>query len=323
MRGISKYVSRYVLIIAIMVGLPLIPMSPYLLHVLVLIYLYAFFATCWNLMSGYAGALSLGHAAFVGVGAYLTYFLFAWYGLSPWIGMLIAALMTMGLAVVLGYPCFRYGVRGVYFALATIAFAEILKDLCLFYRDITGGALGSYLQYLGFSPLYFQFVDKRYYCYIAMGLWALSIYLTHRLKKFRHKLIAIREDEDAAAALGINVTKNKLMVLLLSSFLTAIGGAFWIQYYRYISPGTVLSLDLSIEIALIGIFGGMYNMFGPAIGAMILKPVSEVLRAYLGGTYAGLHLMIYGALLMIVLIFMPRGVAGYMQKYFTKGKSEG
>lgn len=310
----KKY--TYIILAIIIVGLPLIPMPMYLLHVLVMIYLYAFLATSWNIISGYAGALSLGHAAFVGTSAYITYFLFTLYNISPWIGMIIGGLAGVGLGTALGYPCFRYGVKGVYFALVTIAFAEILHDLVLYYRDYTGGALGLYLKYLGDSPLFFQFDDKRVYCYIAIGFWLLSVFLVKKLKTFRYKLIIIREDEIAAASIGINVTKYKLLAMALSGFLTALGGTFWIQYYRYISPGTVLGLDLSIEIALIAIFGGMYSIFGPTIGAIILKPISEFLRAYLGGTYAGVHLLFYSVLLMAVLIYSPRGIIGFLEKHF-------
>ncbi|MCD6243152.1 branched-chain amino acid ABC transporter permease [Candidatus Bathyarchaeota archaeon] len=320
--SIDKKHLPLILAAIVIFGLPLLPVSPYIIHIFTIIYLFAFFSTCWNILGGFAGTLSLGHTAFVGIGAYLTYFMFTWYGLSPWIGMLLAALASIGLATILGYPCFKFGVRGTYFALATIAFAEILRDLCLYYRDITGGALGLYLRYLGFSPLNFQFNDKRYFCYIAIFLWLLSLFITYRMKRFRYKLIAIREDEDAAAALGINVLKEKMVALWLSAFLTAIGGAFWLQYYRCITPGTVLSLDLSIQIALIAIFGGMYDIIGPTVGAVVLMPISEMLRVHLGGTYAGLHLLIYGVLLIVVLLFMPKGLTGIIKKYFIRKEEE-
>lgn len=317
MRLESKYFI-YIILSIIVFGVPLIPMPMYLLHVIVMIYFYAFLATSWNIISGYSGALSLGHAVFLGISAYATYFLFTLYGITPWIGLIMGGLIGAGLGAGLGYPTFRFGVKGVYFALVTIAFAEIFHDLILYLRDFTGGALGLYLKYIGNAPLLFQFDDKRIYCYMAISLWLLSIFLVEYLKTFRIKLVAIREDEIAAACIGINPTRYKLMAIVLSGFLTALGGTFWLQYYRYISPSTVLGLDLSVEIALIGIFGGVDSVFGPTVGAIILKPISEFLRAYLGGTYSGAHLLFYSILLMIVLIYAPEGVIGFLKKHVIK-----
>ena len=314
-----------ILIVAcVLLLLPLVVPSEYIRHVLVLIVYYAFLSTSWNLVGGFGGMLSLGHSAFLGLSAYLTYYLFTLYGITPWVGMIIAGLAATFCGALIGYPCFKFGLRGIFFVLVTIAFVEILHDLFVYLREVTGGALGLFLPYVGNNPLVFQFDAKIWYYYVALGFWFVSIYITYKFKGFRYRLLAIREDEDAAAALGIKVGKIKLYAFMVSCFLTGIGGAFWLQYYRYISPIAVLSSGLSLEIVLIAIFGGTDHVLGPTIGSVILKPIAEVLRIYLGGTYAGIHLLFYGIFMIVILMWAPGGICGFIKKYskYFSGEEE-
>ena len=305
---------RWLVLIGALSVVPLIPMPPYMMHTIILIFFWAYLATAWNIVGGMAGQVSLGHAAFVGLGAYFTYFMLVWYDVSPWIGMLVGIAVAVMSAILVGYPCFKFGVREIYFALATIAFAAILEQLFTSFRDITGGSLGIFLPQRGNSLYYFQFDAKWPYYYIILVLWLVSLLLIKRMKRISVYLMAIREDEDVAASIGIPVTRYKMLALIISSILTSIGGVFYMQYYRYANPSLVFGLGMSVEIALLAIFGGMYSLLGPTIGSLILTPVAEVLRITLGGTYAGIHLLLYSLLLMITIIFMPRGVYGYVEK---------
>jgi len=309
-----KSLKIYIPLIAILFLIPLIPMPGYVMHTLILVFLWAYLATAWNILGGFAGQLSLGHAAFFGIAAYTSYFMLTWYNISPWIGMFIGGIAAVALSIIIGYPCFRFGIREVYFALATIAFAEIMKDIFIYLRDITGGSLGIWLPHLGTNPLYFQFEEKWPYYYVIVTMWLVSLIIFKGMKRLREYLIAIREDEDVAASIGINITKYKLLALAISSFFTGLGGVFYFQYFRYINPHIAFGLETSLEMALIAIFGGMYSLWGPTIGSMILTPIAEYLRITLGGTYAGSHLIIYGVLLILVIRFLPKGVYGFYER---------
>lgn len=260
---------------------------------------------------GRFGLLSLGHGAFFGVGAYISSLLFNYYNLSPYLGMLVGGLTAMGLAVAIGYPCFRFGVAGAYFTLVTIALSEALRLTYVAMRDITGGLLGLTIRYLGHSPLYLQFVEKQYYCYIAIAFWLLSLYIWRRLERSRlvYALRALSEDELAAEHSGINVLKAKLQITILSSFLTALGGTLYAQTILYISPD-ISGVVLSLEIAFMAILGGLYSNLGPLLGCLVFISVSEYLRVQLGGAFLGLSYAIFGPILILLIIFLPSGIHG-------------
>jgi len=306
-------------IAALLALVPWIPLNPYVHHVITLTVLFAYLATAWNILGGYAGQVSLGHAAFFGLGAYFTYFFLKWFGITPLLGMLIASAVSMGAAAAIGSVAFRFGLRGVYFALATLAFAEILRELFIAFRDITGGSLGVSYPALGYNPLYFQFLERWPYYYFILALWGALIIIIHTARGFFMKLVAVRESEDVAASIGVNVPLYKLFALLISSFFVSLGGSFYLQYYRYIDPNTVFGLELSIDMAVIAIFGGMYSIWGPTVGAIILVPIAEVLRITLGGAYYGAYLIIYGSLLIAVLKLMPRGIYDKLYKLLYRG----
>jgi len=280
--------------------------------------MWAYLSTAWNILGGTAGQLSLGHAAFFGTGAYTTYFLTAWFGLSPLMNLLSSGLTASLLSIIIGYPCFRYGLRGAYFALATIAFAEIMKDIFIYLRDLTGGSLGVWMPVLPEGLITLYFLGKEPYYYVITTLYALLMITTSLMGKVKEYLIAIREDEDVSASIGINVTRYKLLALMISSFFVGIGGAYYICYFRYINPYVAFGLDTSLQMVLISIFGGMYSFWGPLIGSVILTPIGEYLRITLGGAYVGAHLLIYGLLLILIIRFLPKGVYSILESMYIK-----
>lgn len=318
MNGEHRIKSLILSIIFLLALIPWIPLNPYIHHVITIIILFAYLGTAWNILGGYAGQVSLGHAAFFGLGAYFTYFFLKWLNITPLIGMLMAAGVSVGAASAIGFVAFRFGLKGIYFALATIAFAEIMREVFIAFRDVTGGSLGVSYPALGYNPFYFQFPERWPYYYFILILWLILITITRYAKGFFLKLIAIRENEEVAANIGINVPLYKLLALSISSFFTSLGGAFYLQYYRYIDPNTVFGLELSLDIAITAIFGGMYSIWGPSVGALILIPMSEILRITLGGSYYGVYLIVYGILLILVLKFMPRGIYDKIYKLIVK-----
>jgi branched-chain amino acid transport system permease protein len=298
--------------LAVLLAIPLVVRVEYYIHVLVIILYFAYMAAAWNIVCGYTGQLSLGHAALSGIGGYISTLLFINAGLSPWAGMLLGALAATVVGVLIGWPCFR--LRGPYFALTTIAFAEILRIWTENTEDIWGlelrGAQGISVPYRGESAWLFQFDGKVPYYYIIIPLLIAVMLVTWWMERSRmgFYLKAIRADQDGAEALGINSTRYLLMAMAVSSFFTAIGGSFYAQYFRYINPERNMGLDLSIEMALMGIVGGQGTVLGPVLGAFLLTPAGEISRGALGGKFPGLHLVIYGLVLVLAMLFLPKGL---------------
>ncbi len=311
------------IILAAFLILPLLDLSSYILNILIMMMLFGFLATSWNILGGFAGQHSLGHAAFVGIGAYASTYLFGQFGISPWIGMWIGALLAGIFALFLGYSAFRFGLKGPFFLLVTIAAAQIVMLVVLNSREL-GGASGLTVPFKGNFPALFQFDSKVAYYYTALGLLLAGILVSIFISRHRlgYYLIAIRENEDAAQALGIHTLRYKLVATFLSAFLSALGGTFYAQYILFIDPESILSLGLSIEIIVFPILGGIGTVFGPTLGAFMLYPVGELARYVWGGSAAGIHLLFYGAFLMICIIFMPEGVMGVVQhlKEALKGR---
>ncbi len=286
-----------------------LPLMVFVKHILILTLFYAFIGTGWNLMCGYAGRLSLGHAAFVAVGAYTSLLLFREFNLTPWIGMLAGGVVAVLVMLLIAYPSFRFGLKGPYFTLASIAVAEIVHNLLVYGREYTGGSLGLSLPYIPTSLPMFQFDGKESYYLVILAFWLAAILITWKMERTRYYLEAIREDEDAAAALGISVNKNLIIAACISAFMVAIGGTFYVQYFRYIDPYSIAGFTLSLNMALVVVIGGSGTLFGPTIGAFILIPLTEVLRMTLGAQLPGLHLFLYGVLLIVCIIYLPKGIA--------------
>ena len=277
------------------------------LHVLIMMLLYAAASSAWNIVGGYAGQLSLGHAAFFGIGAYTSTLLFKDLGVSPWVGMLIGATLAAVVAGAIGYPSFR--LRGPFFTLVTIAFAEVLRIVTLYAHDLTQGSMGISVP---FRPALRNFVFRGLsnYAYVALAFLVITVLVSLWIENSRlgYYLAALREDEDAAHALGINTTRYKLVAVLVSAFFTAMAGTFYAQYIFFIEPFATFSLDFSVLLAMMAIIGGIGTVWGPVAGAFLVTPLQEVLRAKLGGELQGLDLVVYGAVLIVVVILLPQGI---------------
>jgi branched-chain amino acid transport system permease protein len=296
--------------LAFLVALPFATPA-YFLHLLIQILLWAFVYTAWSLM-GRFGFVSLGHGAFMGVGAYVPALLWNYEGITPWLSIPLAMLLSALLALVIGYPCFRLRVVGHYFALVTLALSQVVMLSIVAARDVTGGSLGMTQKLAGHSWYALQFPEKIYFYGIALVLWLGGLVVWRWINRGigREALEAISEDEDAAAALGIDVMREKLRVTIISAALTALGGALFGQYLAYLNPEVVSGIAVSLQIVFAAIAGGMYAMLGPTIGAFLTIALTEGLRVWFGTAFAGAANSIYGILLVLFVIFMPRGILG-------------
>ncbi len=312
--------------LALFVILALLPLflrgslkGEYYLHLLILILFYAYLSTAWNILGGYAGQHSLGHGLFLGTGAYVSTMLFLKLGLTPWVGMWIGGAAAALLGWFVGYVSFRYGLKGPYFALATIALAEAAGYLTTNIRWL-GGSLGLEVTWMGHQPLLMQFQSKTGYYYIILVMATLSILYTVWLnrRRFGYYLVAVRENEGAADALGVDPLKVKIQATVVSAFMTALGGTFFAQYFTYIHPKMVFGEGPSVQILLFSIIGGLGTVWGPTVGAVVLVPIAEWTRAHFGGTFAGAHLLLYGGILVVVMLFMPYGIVGLAQSLWKK-----
>jgi branched-chain amino acid transport system permease protein len=307
----------YVLLTAVLLILMLLPLflDNYALGIFVMIFYWAYVGQSWNVLTGYTGHISLGHALYIGIGAYATTYLAQTFGLTPWIGMFIGGLMAAGIALFLGFLGFRFGLRGVYFVILTIAFAEITR-LAVSHIEALGSFSGIFLD---FDPSFynFQFRGNIPYYYIALGFMVASLVAVRLIEtaKLGRFIVAIREDEDAAQSLGVNTFKYNMMAIAISAFMTSLAGAFYANYIFYLHPNTMFGMSTSIELILRPIVGGLGTLFGPVVGSFILTPLSEISRAYFAkGGLEGLHLILYGVLAILVVLFMPKGIIVYVQR---------
>jgi branched-chain amino acid transport system permease protein len=306
------------LAILILLALPAV-LSAYTLTIAILILFYGFLGQAWNIVGGYAGQLSAGHAAFVGVGGYTAAMLSTEWGITPWIGMFVGAALAAILGAVIGYLGFRFGLRGFYFVLLTVAFAEVCR-ITVSNVDALGGALGLYITFTG-NPRQFQFQDQRVYYYLALVLLLLATGVAALIerRRFGLYLTAIREDETACEALGVATFKYKMLAMVVSSFLTGLGGTFYAFYLFSLQPGAVFGIPLSVEIIIRPIIGGAGTLLGPILGSVILTPLAEVSRHYFGQSgLHGAHLIVYGLLLIAVVLFLPQGAYPYLRRRFTR-----
>ncbi len=298
---------------AALVALPLLYAEPSALHSVITILIWSFAYTSWSVM-GRFGLVSLGHGGFMGVGAYVTALAWNNLGLSPWLGIPLALLGAAALAVVVAWPCFRFRITGHYFALVTLALSGIVLQVITATRDVTGGSLGYTPERVpgGSSLTAFQFSDKITWYYIALAAWGLGLAVWYVVQRsmIRYALEAISEDEDAAAAAGVNVTVEKLKVTVLSAVMTAMAGALYCQYQMFISPDTVSGIAVSLQMVFAVVVGGIYVALGPTVGAVITILLAETLRIGFGTAAVGWDNMIYGLLLVVFIIFLPKGIVG-------------
>lgn len=304
----------------------------YYLHLIIQILIWAFIYTGWSLM-GRFGLTSLGHGAFTGIGAYVTVLLWNFAGITPWIGIPVAMVVATIAGLLVGYPCFRLRITGHYFALLTLAFTEFVRLCIVGLRDWTGGSLGTQPARYGdgLSLYAFQFEPNRvlaYYIVLVIWLIGLAIWIKVDRSMDRYALDAASQDEDAAASVGINVTREKLKITALSSAMCAFGGAIYGQYQMYIGPDTIAGLGVSLNIVFAVIAGGIWSLFGPTFGAVFTQVLAETLRVglrgsetlskILGQSALALDTFIYGLLLVLFIIYMPKGVVGTLAERFRR-----
>jgi branched-chain amino acid transport system permease protein len=274
---------------------------------------------------GRFGLVSLGHGAFLGLGAYTSTLLWNAFGVTPWLGLFAAVALAVALALVLGYPCFRFKVVGHYFALVTLAVGEVVRLLIIAEREWTGGSLGLTLKPAGtdVSVAALQFADKRIFYYIALAIWLGGLAVWWRVDRSmaRSALEAIGEDETAAASVGIHVTRMKLGITVLSAALTALGGVLYAQYFTYVNPETLAGIGVSLRIVFAVVLGGIYALLGPTVGTALTIALSEYLRVVFGVRFIGMAETIYGLVLVLVIIFLPSGICGSLQSAWRQRRS--
>lgn len=303
----------FILLLVLAAVTPLFIEDRYI-HLLVMVLFYGYLGSCWNILSGYTGMLSLGHGALSGICAYISVVLFMKLGLSPWIGMFLGAILTAVIGMGITYLAARYGLKSMYFALLTISFSEIVRLLALHWEFI-GGASGLLIPMSKQPMINYQFSEKYMYYYVILVMAILIVLINYLIVKSKigYYLLAIKENEDAAETVGVITSKYKVIAAGISFFLIGFGGVFYAQYLMFVSPDINLSLNFSIEIASAGIIGGIGTIFGPLVGAGVLQVISEVFRVFLGDM-GSVHLIAYGLILMLVIIFMPQGIVGVMKK---------
>jgi branched-chain amino acid transport system permease protein len=313
--------------LAALIALPFVYREPYHLHILVLILIWSFAYTAWSIM-GRFGLVSLGHGGFMGVGAYVTALLWNHLGVSPWIGIPISMVAAGVLALIVAYPCFRFRITGHYFVLVTLALSGIVLQVITATRDYTGGSLGYTPDRArsGSGLMALQFDDKTTWYLIALGVWVMGLLIWRWVDRSmsRYAMEAISEDEDAAAAAGVNVTAEKLKITLISALMTALAGALYCQYQMFISPDTVSGIAVSLQMVFAVIVGGLYVSLGPTVGAIITIMLAEVLRIGFGTKAVGWDNLVYGLLLVIFIIFLPKGILGsVLDRLKTQPKPSG
>jgi len=291
---------------------PLFIKNDFYLDGFILIFLWGAFSGAWNIISGYAGMVSLCHNAFFAIGAYTSTLLFLRFGITPWAGLLVGGLLAAAVGLLLGIVCFR--LRSHYFVLATLAFGQVTFIISTNWRSLTEGAEGLALP---IEPSFYNmiFQGKLPYVYLGLALLLLVMIISYSIENSRlgYYLTAFRENEDAARALGVKTGRVRLIAMGISSFLAAVTGTFYAQYIIYIDPSSVARLQLSVQVALFTIVGGLGTVLGPTIGAIIFIPITIFLRATLGTAVPGLHMIIYGSILILVLLFMPKGIYGTLK----------
>jgi branched-chain amino acid transport system permease protein len=325
--------NRHLLAIAVLavllVPLPLI-LPPAQASVAVRVLIFALMSIGWNMMSGFGGMFSFGHAAYFGIGAYAGAWLLVEHQVSPWIGMLAGMVIAAAFATLIGFLALRYKLRGAYFALATFAFAEMLR-LWATNSQFVNRAVGYHvplrpdsswwwIQFEPSSPNYF---------WIALALTVIALVVSVQFVRSRAGQFAkaARDDEDAAAAVGIPVMRYKLLTIALSAAITAVAGAFYVQYFLFIDPDLAFGSSVSIQAILPAVIGGVATIWGPVIGSVVMGPLNDVtatlLRnpppalAFLQGR-GGLDVIVYGALLIVIVLLLPKGIYGTIRQRWSR-----
>jgi len=296
-------------VLAILAAVPFAVHSNVTLNFLVVALMIALVGQGWNILGGYGGQYSFGHAAFFGTGAYVTAILQMRYGINAWVGFAAGISAAAALGAILGVLTFRSGLRGSYFALVTLAFAEVLRIIASV-APITGAGVGTLIK-LDLGIRTFQFQSRAVFYWIILALVGVSLVTTQLIERSRFGvwLVAVRENEDAAKALGVDANKVKLMAMVISAAITAAAGCFYAQYFLFVDSGIAYGTWISVQALLTPIIGGVGTVFGPLVGALIVKSLGEAAKL-VAGDAPGLDLIIYGAVLVLVIWFAPRGLIG-------------
>jgi branched-chain amino acid transport system permease protein len=311
---------RWVLLSGLLL-LPLLGMGNYPLHLVIMCLLWGFVYTGWAIM-GRLGMVSLGHGAFLGIGAYVVVMAWNHWHLSPWLGVPLALAAAALVAFLIGYPCFRFKIVGHYFALVTLALSEVVRLIIVALRDQTGGSLGATPQLQqGDSPLWaLQFPSKLLWFYVVLACWLAGLWIWTRVDRSMARLAlqAISQEEDAAASIGMSVTRLKLSVTMISALMTCVGGVLYAQYQQYVNPETVSGIGISLQMVFGAIAGGMFVRLGPTVGAVFTLLLAEGLRLGVGHDVHGLDSTLYGLMLVLFIIFLPKGILGAAQEAWEK-----
>ena len=308
--------------VALLAALPLVVRNSFYLHVCILVLMWTVLGAAWNVLGGFAGQVSFGHAALFAMGAYTTIILYLKAGLAPWWGIPLGGLAAALLSLPIGLLCFR--LRGPYFSLSTLAVAEIAKLVALNWESVTAGSVGYLITSL--PPLKLLGSDVNWegkvpFYAVAAALAVVALVATAWLKTSRigAYLVAIRENEDAAEAGGIDTVRTKVVTFALSAFLAGMGGGFYAFYFRYVDPDAVCGIGLSMEMVFIAVVGGLGTVGGPLVGAIFLTAMAELVREH----FQVGHLILYGLFMMLVIRFMPEGIWGRFRRTVSKRKAGG
>lgn len=318
MQSAKQFTSIFGGVLVLFLVAPLIIRDTQFQHLMIMLLLFTTLSQAWNLIGGFAGQVSLGHAMFFGIGAYAAMAPLNQWGLTPWIGMAIGGLVAMVAAVIVGYPVFR--LKGHYFVISTFAVAEVVRELFSNWDWVDGPiGLDAPLVEQGWRNFMFYHTKLPYH-YTLLIFFAVVMFVAFRMERSRmgYYFRAIKQRPEAAQAMGVNITLFKQYAFIISAFFTAICGSMYGLYVLHIEPSTVLSLDISIKIVLIAVLGGIGSLWGPLLGATILISLQEYSRIWLGGTGRGIDLIVLGALIVIICVYEPNGIVGLIKRFSRK-----
>jgi branched-chain amino acid transport system permease protein len=299
--------------ILVLLAAPFITGNPFYQHLMIMVLFWTLLGASWNLLGGFAGQVSFGHAAFLGIGAYVTMLLYLSLGVSPLLGMLAGGIVGSMFALPIGLICFR--LRGPYFSLATLAVAEIVRLVALNWEQLTAGPMGlliTTLPPMSFAGTTIDWESKVPFYYLAAVLALAATGLTYVVSRSRlgAYLTAVREDIDSAEAVGIDTVRTRVIALALSAFVVGVAGGFYSLYFRYVDPDAVFAISLSVEMVFIAVVGGLATTAGPIVGAVVLVSISEIFR----DRFQTGHLIFYGLFMMLVIRYLPEGIWGGLRR---------
>ena len=315
--------AKYVAMILVAIVLPLFfANQPFTINLFIMILMYAYLGTCWNILGGITGQFSLGHVAYMGIGAYTSSILVIQYNVTPWVGMFMGAIMAVILSIIIGLPCFR--LKAAYYSMATMGVAEAIRMLVSATNNIgpiqIKAGQGLMVPLRHHDPLYYQFIDKIYYYYVILALTVvgIAVYILITKTRLGFYFRAINASNEGAAALGVNTALYKQISAAISAALTALGGTFYAQYILYIDPVSMFGTNMCMMVVVMAIAGGIGRTFGPLVGSIILTPIYVLFNAWLGGNYTGTHLVIYGLVIILILLYLPGGILSLFDIWANK-----